>query len=74
MLAQGNFIDFGDNVINMDFITHIEKVKVTDYEGKVNTWWRVRTSEYSDYVDLNQDQYDFLITNLKTKANSYSIY
>lgn len=74
MLAHGNFIDFGDNIINLDFITHIKKVKVTNYEGKNITWWRVRTSEYSDYTDLNQEQYDFLITQLRERANSYVIY
>lgn len=71
MLTQGNFIDFGDDVINMDFITHIEKVKITDYEGKIITLWRVQTSEYSDYIDLTQEQYDFLKRQLIRMANSY---
>ena len=74
MLAKGNFIDFGDNVINIDFITNIEKVKHTDYNGDIITWWRVRTTEYGDYTDLNQEQYDFLIELIKKLSNSYTVY
>lgn len=73
MLGNGNYIEFEDTVINIDFITHIKKIHQTDFDGGIITWWRVYTRE-STYIDLNQEEYEFLTSTVLRLSNSYTKY